>query len=336
MPSIRVEQVRDYLRRQSAPQWSGAVEIQPGATSADEVRFLLQVDGARYVLICYAPAAAERARRATAGLRLAGSVGIGPTLELSDEAGAALGGPVIIASAPAGTTLGDRALTDAEAQGWLFLLLTLHHLAPTSVALASAMSPDASAWWQRTRAAWDSCRAAYGAPPFRPLVDSLTSLQAIAGVRIETNRALWQDIVRRPCHGDPLPINLVRTVGSLLLVEWDGFGLGDPAMEVGRAAAVATLTGELTPDQYVRFISDYLAGVRDQRDATLEERLRVFASVLPLGFCFALLGLLAQPQGPTGVERARYVEQVARALQWIHENLGVNVGDIPALVAPLR
>ena len=148
-----------------------------------------------------------------------------------------LGGPVVIAAAPAGSPLGDRPLSDAEVQGWLFLLLTLHHLAPSSVTVPSAMSPDASAWWQRAQASWDACRNSYAAAPYRPLVEALTSLRAIAGVRIETNRALWNDVSRRPCHGNPVPANLVQTSGPLVLVEWDGFGLGDPAMEVARAAA---------------------------------------------------------------------------------------------------
>jgi hypothetical protein len=167
-------------------------------------------------------------------------------------------------------------------------------------------------------------------------MDALSQLQAIAGARIEANRALWSDLTRRPCHGNPLPINLVRSGSTLLLVEWDGFGLGDPAMEVGRAVALATLTGELTPEQYERFIADYLAGTRDLRDTTLEERLRVFASVLPLGFCVSLLGLLVRPDAPTGGERKRYVEQVARALRWIHENLSVDIGNVSTLIAPLK
>jgi hypothetical protein len=336
MAAISVDQVRDFLRRQSGSQWSGPVEVLPDGATPDEQRFMLRAGGARYLLMCYAPAAAERARRAAAGLRLASSVGIGPALELSDEVGAALGGPVVIATDPSGTPLGDRPLTDEEMHGWLFLLLTLHHLPPSSVTLSSAMSADASTWWQRTNGAWEVTSAAYADTRYHELTAALTQLRAVAGARLEAHRSIWEGLTRRPCHGNPVPANLVRTSGSLVLVEWDGFGLGDPAMEVSRAAALATLTGELTPEQYVRFVSDYLAGMRDLRDETLEERLRVFASVLPLGFCFNLLGLLAQPTSPVGPERAAYVEQVARALQWISETMGIEVGNIPTLVAPLR
>ncbi|HEX6123431.1 MAG TPA: phosphotransferase [Ktedonobacterales bacterium] len=336
MPSISVDQLREYLRRQSVAELSGSIDVRPNGALPDEQRFALASGSGRYECIVFAPSAAERARRMISGLRLAGSVNLAPVLVLADEAGAALGGPVVVASAPGGASLGDRQLNDEEVQGWLFLLLTLHHLAPASVGVVSEMSPDAAAWWQRSQAAWETVRGAYSAPPFQPLVETLTRLRAIASVRLETNRQLWEGIQRRPCHGNPVPANLVRMGGRLMLIEWESFGLGDPAMDVGRAAALATLTGELTPEQYIRFVSDYLAGMRDTRDTTLEERLRVFSSVLPLGFCFALLGVLAQARGMDRAERARHVEQVARALQWIHETLGIEVGDIAGLVAPLR
>src|SRR5258707_8893200 len=96
---------------------------------------------------------------------------------------------------------------------------------------------------------------------------------------VEVNRGLWQDLPRRPCHGNPVPAHVVRTSTGMQLIEWSGFGLGDPAMEVGRAAALAALSGELSAGQYVQFIADYLAGMRDTGDTTLEERVHVFASI---------------------------------------------------------
>lgn len=121
-----------------------------------------------------------------------------------------------------------------------------------------------------------------------------------------------------------------------MLVEWDSFGLGDPAMEVGRACALAVLSGELSSGQYVRFVSDYLDGARDLGDRTLEERLRTFASVLPLGFCFTVLRMLGQDDHMPSSERERYVEQVGRALIWIQDALGVEIGEPHSLLASLR
>src|SRR5262249_7518688 len=160
--------------------------------------------------------------------------------------------------------------------------------------------------------------------------DALSRLHAIVGVRIETHRGLWQRARRRPCHGNPVPAHVLRTAGGRMFVEWNGFGLGDPAMEVGRAAALAALSGELSAEQYIHFIVDYLGGMRDVRDETLEERVRVFASILPLGFCFAVLGHLAQGEGDAG--RADQLRQVERALIWIQDTLGVEVGRAAELL----
>lgn len=336
MPPLHAEQLREYLRRRQVAELGGPFEIQPNGAGRGEQRFLLLAGGERYLLTCYDPAAQENARREAAGLRLGGGVGIGPALLFADEAATELGGPVVVSAVPEGAPLGDRPLTEEETQSWLFLLLTLHHLSPGAVSVPSDMSADVAAWWQRTQPAWEACRAAYAGKQHRALLDVLTRLQAIVGVRVETHRALWQGITRRPCHGDPVPSNLVRTGGRLVLVEWGGFGLGDPAMEVGRAAALSALSGELSPERYVTFVSEYLDGVRDLRDPSIEERLRVFASVLPLGLCFSLLRLLGQERALDAPARARYVEQVGRSLLWIQDTMGVEVGDVAPLLASLR
>src|SRR5262249_37158700 len=150
---------------------------------------------------------------------------------------------------------------------------------------------------------------------------------AIVGARVEANRQLWYDLRPRPCHGNPVPAHVVRprAGAGLLLVEWNGFGRGDPALELGRVAALAALSGELSTEQYVQFVADYLVDMRDTRDPTLGDRVRVFASILPLGFTFAVLHHLVT-SGPTGPENAGVIEQVARALQWIQDALGVEVG----------
>ncbi|HLJ80228.1 MAG TPA: phosphotransferase, partial [Ktedonobacterales bacterium] len=230
---------------------------------------------------------------------------------------------------------GERRLSAEDVHGWLFLLLTLHHLPTGLLSLPSSMSPDITIWWQRNQPAWEACRASYADAHHRPLLDALTRLHAIVGARVEARRELWQGIARRPCHGNPVPAHVLRTGGRLILVEWNGAGLGDPAMEVGRAVALSVLSGELDTTQYVSFVADYLAGMRDTQDTTLEERLRVFASVLPLAVCFAVLRLLAESQ-LSAAERADYVAQVSRALTWIQDTLGIEVGNPRELLATLR
>lgn len=336
MSALSTDQIINYARRHGGYDSAASLAVTRAHGDQDEQRFRISAPGARTLTLkVYAPPAMESARREIAGLSLAQALGIGPALAHADEVGAELGGPALLLEEPAGVALGDSRMSAEDARDWLFLLLTLHHLPADGVTVASSMSPDAATWWQRSQPAWTECRALYAEDRFRPLLDALAQLHAIVGVHVDVNRGLWERVARRPCHGNPAPAHLVRVEKRLTLVEWNGFGLGDPAMEVGRAAALAALSGELSAEQYVRFIADYLAGMRDGKDSALEERLRVFASILPLGFCFVMLRVLAQSQ-TRGEEYARGVEQVSRALIWIQDTLGVVVGSPAELLAPLR
>jgi hypothetical protein len=335
MPRLSDAQIADYLRLHPLRNLGAPLTIRPLEADSGMARF--QVSGAQgaCVLTCYEPSEVETARREVAGLTLGGLLGMAPALLQHDEAGGALGGPVVVVAEPVGTALGHQRLSTEDAHDWLFLLLTLHHLPAASVTIAWAGSADAESWWQRAQAAWKACLADYAGSQYQPLRDALSQLHAIVGVHVEVNRGLWQDLPRRPCHGNPVPAHVVRTSAGMQLIEWSGFGLGDPAMEVGRAGALAALSGELSAGQYVQFIADYLAGMRDTGDTTLEERVRVFASILPLGFAFTVLHHLAQ-LNPGGRDYAPTVEQVARALVWIQDTLGVEVGKAEDLLAPLR
>lgn len=335
MLRVSEQQIDGFLRQHAIPGLDAPLQIEAIPAEFDGQRYRVRTPSASYILNCYAPTARESASREIAGLRLGGSMGLAPSLIWADEQ-SHLGGPALLFEDQASAVLGDGRLSDADAQAWLFLLLTLHHLPTSGITLQSSMSQDLAMWWQRTQPIWQQCRAAYADARFRPLLDTLTRLHAIVGARVEVNRDLWSGVRRTPCHGNPVTAHVARSAGRLMLLEWSTFGLGDPAIEVGRAAALAALSGALDATQYVRLISDYLAGRRDARDATCEDRVRVVASVLPLGFCFTALSLLAQDGAATPANRARGIEQVTRGLIWIHDTLGVSSDDPQALLAPLH
>lgn len=330
-----VASLLDYLRLHPIPRLSQATRVQLTATTPDEQRFRLTSGATTIALTCYSPPLAERARRELAGLRLGGTLGLSPTLALGEDRDGPLGGAVIAQHEPHGAALGARPLSDDEVTGWLFLLLTLHHLAPDGLEVMSTLSPDLATWWRRQQPAWLACRAAYTHASMLPLIDALARLHVIVSARIEARGDLWRRVPRRPCHGNAVPAHLVRDDGRLILVDWSDFGLGDPAIEVGRVAVLAVLAGELSSAQYTRFLEGYVDGVRDLADPTLADRLAVFTSVVPLGFIFVMLQLLAQPD-IAPAEQQRGVQQIERALAWTQSTLGITAGDPRALVAPLR
>ena len=301
----------------------------------DDERYRVSTASTQMLLVRFSPAARDRMRREVAGLRLASEVGLGPELLMVDETGKALGGPVVVYAAPRGRSPGGGPLTTDDIKWWLFLLLSLHHLPPERVEVVSSMSPDAATWWQRAQVSWVACQSAYAAPVYRPLIESLKRTATVVSVHVQAQRDAWRNVTRRPCHGNPVPATLFRDGARMTLVEWDAFGLGDPALEVGRAAVLATLAGSLTKDQYTRFLPDYLAGMRDLGDATLEARLRLVADIMPMGFCLTVLNLLAKEQLSLA-ERDRQLDAVARAMLWMQRSLGLKEDDPANLLAPLR
>ncbi len=326
------QRVLEYLRSLNCPRLEGDLYTWRVTADTSVVCIGVASDHGRFLLKLYRQEAVDEAKREIAGLRLAGGIRLGPALVTVDEQRGLLDGPALLVEYTGRETLEGAKLGDDDLKQWLFLLLMLHHLPPDQVSIPSSMSSDPLVWWQRGEAAWTACRQLYAMPRYARLLDALSKLRVIAEVHLGAHRELWSDVARRPCHGNPTTGHLVRTDGRLLLVEWGGFGLGDPAMEIARAATLAALAGEVSANQYALLQAQYAEGVRDLRDATLSQRADVFTSALPLGFAIAALHLLSEQQGEA---RTRSISQIARALQWVQNALGVRVGEPSDLLRPL-
>ena len=225
-------------------------------------------------------------------------------------------------------------MSDQDVQGWLFLLLTLHHLPPDAAPFPSSMSPDATTWWHRSR------------PPGRPAKPLYTRVATSPLMDVADQTACHR---RRPNRGSTGPLDLrdspslPRQSGARLSFHIGnaphahrvgGIRPGDPAMEFARAAGLAALSGDLDSTVCPLCLRLPFRNARP-RDATMEERIQVFASVLPLGFCFVMMSVLAEDKQATAEERDARIAQVERALTWIHDTLGVELGDTEMLLAPL-
>jgi thiamine kinase-like enzyme len=326
------QRVLEYLRSLNSPRLAGDLYIWREGADADATRIGVATDAGRMLLKLYTSEAEAAATREIAGLRLGGGIRLAPTLVQVDDQHGLLGGPAVLQEYAGRETLEGVALNDDQLKQWLFLLLMLHHLPSEQVGMPSTMSADPLVWWQRGAAAWTACQHAYTGPRYARLLDALSKLRVITEIHLTAHRTLWEGITRRPCHGNPTPGHLVRSDGRLILVEWDGFGLGDPAMEIARAATLAALAGEINATQYARLQSKYIEGMRDLRDEALSQRADVFTSALPLGFAITALALLVEQRGE---ERARAVRQITRALQWAQNALGVRQGEPSELLRPL-
>jgi len=130
--------------------------------------------------------------------------------------------------------------------------------------------------------------------------DSMAALVEQLGGRavavVEQGLPLWQVAPPTPVHGDLSLANALAVGGAVMLVDWEMFGLGDPALEVA----------SFLHDSRSALSAALLAGWREQylaasSDSQIARRIEVYEQLLPLQ---QLLFLLNGLRRLTAAERA--------------------------------
>ena len=115
---------------------------------------------------------------------------------------------------------------------------------------------------------------------------------------IEAGLPLWANTLPTPIHGDLKLENAIDSFGTAILLDWEMFGLGDPALEVANFLYLSQQ--ELDESIQAEWLETYLA-VFDQ--PALIQRIGVYQRLLPFqATCFLLDGLrqhLASNESPT-------------------------------------
>jgi hypothetical protein len=119
-------------------------------------------------------------------------------------------------------------------------------------------------------------------------------LAASAQALVEKSLPLWQNTLPTPVHGDLRVENVIDSFGVAVLLDWEMFGLGDPALDV--ATFLHLSRDRLATAAADEWLDLYLAGF-DQPG--LHQRIAVYRTILPFqDVCFLLNGLrehLRQP-----------------------------------------
>lgn len=115
----------------------------------------------------------------------------------------------------------------------------------------------------------------------------LHDLEKAADACVATALPSWQHTPPTPIHGDLKLQNLLIVDDRALLLDWEMFGLGDPALEV--ATLLADSADTIGPPACARWLRDYLDAVNLPKYAALID---VYTQLLPLQrFTFLLDGL---------------------------------------------
>ena len=282
----------------------------------------------RWLVRWYGEAHQRDALHEISGLRLAGTMGLAPELVWHQTG---TDHTITAQQRLHGDELGERPLDNAAVNQWLFLLLTLHHLPVGDIPQSPDAVTNVVAWQEARQARWQNIRGG-SLQRCGDLVRMLDRLAVIIDVHVRAHARLWDGIPLRPCHGSASAENLVRADGRLYLVNWWNVAPADAAFDTAYAAGLTALQGGISTDQYRTLLTNYLNGMQDSGDASLEERLRIIATVLPFWFACRLLEYL---EVGSAAGTAHMVRFLIRALEWLQGSLGVEIADPAQVTAPL-
>jgi len=135
--------------------------------------------------------------------------------------------------------------------------------------------PSAQAWLQQ-------CNA-------HEFANWLNATAANAQALVDAALPLWQGVAPTPVHGDLKLENTIESLGTVLLLDWELFGIGDAAYDV--ALFLAFSQSVLTTERREQWLESYLATFSQPG---IVQRIGVYERILPFQQLLYLLHGLRQ------------------------------------------
>ncbi len=166
------------------------------------------------------------------------------------------------------------------------------------------------------------------------LLDHFKQVSINAQSLVEAALPLWANAPPGAVHGDLKLENCIDSFGSIILLDWEMFGLGDPALEV--ATFLQLSQAGLAADGQATWLEHYLDGV-DQPG--LAQRIAVYQRLLPFqAVCYLLDGLRQQTDAEAATVQANLSFLKATLVATLHQaatSLQVEAADVSERVEAL-
>ena len=232
--SVWTQAVHGYLTGAASSRFRGQkVDIKDQLQGRDNLLWRVQCeDGSDAVLKMFTDAGQARSRRQFSGQEQFAAAGLAPEPLWYDRYPHGLPRQILVYRWADGVSLApsDRlhryALADAVAR--------VHCASRDEVQRFSPHPFNLLTFWQIWQAGEAPLREWTSSEPAPVLAEHLSSLWAAAHRLMDTVLPLLGETPPLPIHGDLKAENALFHRGQALLVDWEFFGLGDPAQEIAR------------------------------------------------------------------------------------------------------
>lgn len=167
-------------------------------------------------------------------------------------------------------------------------------------------------WWRVVRGSIAPILTWLNSQNADPLSGLFTELTKRAATLVEAALPLWANTPPTPVHGDLRHENVLHQFGAAVLLDWEFFGLGDPALDVAAFLhrSQANFIGEAQEEWLARYLASF-----DQPG--LAGRIGVYGRLLPLqSLCFLLDGLRNAPRNDADLASAAPFLAVTLSATW--------------------
>jgi thiamine kinase-like enzyme len=298
----------------------------------DNLLWLAHCRGQEAVIKLYLDAGQARGRRQFDGQERFAPSGIAPQPLWFDRYPAGLSRQVLVYQWVEGAHLApdDPAASMALAQG----VALLHSGDPAEVRRFCPHPLNLDIYWRVLRAGLPAVQSGLARQSVE-LQSLFARLAAAAERLVAASLPLWTQVPPTPVHGDLRPENLIDLAGRAMLLDWEMFGLGDPALDV--ASLLFYCGADLPADQQRLWMRHYLEHF-DQ--SGLAQRIEVYLRLLPFhSLVFLLSGLhmhLDQADERTQIAEVRgfLADAINRSLVHASKALGLALDEMPEVMIP--